>query len=56
MTPKTKTTEIGQCAARGFVRTKSDKLSFLTRMAKRKAEDRAIERRRDERLAVMFKR
>ena len=41
--------------ARGISVRKTNELSFANRMAKRKAEDREIERRGDERLATLIR-
>lgn len=41
--------------ARGISVRKADELLFVDRMAKRKAEDREIERRGDERLASLVR-
>jgi chromosome condensin MukBEF ATPase and DNA-binding subunit MukB len=42
-------------AARGMLRPKPGEPSFAEQMAKWKAEDRELERRRDERLAALIK-
>jgi hypothetical protein len=42
-------------AARGILRPKPGEPSFTEQMAIWKAEDRDLERRRDERLAALFK-
>lgn len=57
--PKRKSTGAGQTtaikAARGILRPNRGELSFAERMMKSKAEDRELERRRDERLAALIR-